>query len=86
MNVDEEVKRYDGAATLERAETPPSSWYTHPLLAKLEERSVFSNNWIIVGRAEQVHKEGQYFTVEIAGEPQENQKIQRLIFLEKPIF
>jgi len=69
MNVYEEVKRYDGGATLERAETPPSSWYTHPLLAKLENRSVFSNNWIIVGRADQVHKEGQYFTVEIAGEP-----------------
>jgi choline monooxygenase len=36
---------------------------------ELERRMVFSRSWQVVGRAEQVHKPGQYVTWELAGEP-----------------
>ena len=68
-SIGEEVRRYDAAVSLEAAVTPPSSWYTHSSMAELENRSVFSGNWILVGRSDQVSEPGSYFTVEVAGEP-----------------
>ena len=69
MNVFEEVKRYNVKENLATAVTPPSSWYTSQSFAELENRSVFSHNWIVAGRADQVSEPGQYFTLEVSGEP-----------------
>jgi choline monooxygenase len=63
------VGSYDADAPLERAWTIPSEWYTEPGVAALEERTVFSASWQLVGRAEQVARPGQYITDSIAREP-----------------
>jgi choline monooxygenase len=60
---------YDAGAPLERACTIPAAWYLDEPIAKLERERVFGGNWIAVGRADQVAVPGQFFTVELAGEP-----------------
>ena len=60
---------YNSAAPLEEAYTIPAAWYLDPRIEDLERRRVFGRNWIAVGRADQVAATGQFFTVEIAGEP-----------------
>jgi phenylpropionate dioxygenase-like ring-hydroxylating dioxygenase large terminal subunit len=60
---------YDAAAPLEDAWTIPAPWYVDPRIEALERRSVFSDNWVVVGRADQVVEPGQYLTAEVAGEP-----------------
>jgi choline monooxygenase len=54
---------------LAEASTPPSSWYTDPRVFELEQRTVFSRSWLVVGRLEQVRQPGRYLTQAIAGEP-----------------
>jgi choline monooxygenase len=65
----EVVGSYDAMAPIERAWTIPASWYVDPRVADLENRSVFSRSWQMVGRADQVREPGGYFTDELAGEP-----------------
>jgi len=60
---------YNAAAPLEEAFTIPALWYFDPLIEQAERQQVFGANWIAVGRKDQVASEGQFFTVEIAGEP-----------------
>ena len=60
---------YNSAAPLEEAYTIPAAWYLDPRIEDLERRRVFGRNWIAVGRTDQVAATGQFFTVEIAGEP-----------------
>jgi len=60
---------YDAGAPLEEAYTIPAPWYLDPRIAELERERVFGENWIAVGRADQVAASGQFFTVEVAGEP-----------------
>lgn len=60
---------YNAGAPLEEAFTIPAPWYLDALIAELERERVFGGNWIAVGRADQVAASGQFFTVEIAGEP-----------------
>jgi choline monooxygenase len=60
---------YDPQAPLENAWTIPGSWYTDPRVFALEQRAVLGGNWTVVGRADQVREPGQFFTVELAGEP-----------------
>ncbi len=60
---------YDSAAPLERASTIPAQWYTNTGIAKLERERVFGRAWLAAGRADQVERAGQFFTIEIAGEP-----------------
>lgn len=47
----------------------PLSMYTSAALYELELEALFRRDWICVGRTEQVARVGDYFTVEIAGEP-----------------
>jgi choline monooxygenase len=63
------ILSYDANSPLERATTIPSAWYTDPRVADLEERSVFSRNWHVAARADQVVIPGQYVTLELGGEP-----------------
>ncbi|UWZ86114.1 aromatic ring-hydroxylating oxygenase subunit alpha [Occallatibacter riparius] len=60
---------YDHSAPLEQAWTIPAPWYLDARFSVLERDRVFARNWIAVGRMDQVAAPGQYFTVEIAGEP-----------------
>ena len=60
---------YDQDAPLEMAHTIPAAWYIDPEVAELERSRVFGNNWIAVGRLDQVTTAGQFFTFELAGEP-----------------
>ena len=60
---------YNPTAPLEEAFTIPAPWYLDERFAALERDRVFANNWIAVGRADQVAQPGQFFTVDIAGEP-----------------
>jgi choline monooxygenase len=60
---------YDEGAPLEYAYTIPSAWYLDPRIGRLERDQVFGNNWIAVGRTNQVAGAGQFFTVDLAGEP-----------------
>jgi choline monooxygenase len=60
---------YDANAPLEEAYTIPAPWYLDPRIAEVERERVFGGNWIAVGRADQVAASGQFFTVDVAGEP-----------------
>lgn len=63
------VSLYNPASPLEEAWTIPAPWYFDPRIAALERASVFSSTWQAVGRADEVRDPGQFFTVELAGEP-----------------
>jgi choline monooxygenase len=60
---------YNAAAPLEEAYTIPAPWYLDQRIEQAEREEVFGANWIAVGRIDQVAVEGQFFTVEVAGEP-----------------
>lgn len=60
---------YNATAPLEEAYTIPAPWYLDARVEQAEREQVFGRNWIAVGRADQVAAEGQFFTIEIAGEP-----------------
>lgn len=63
------LELYNANAPLEEAYTIPAPWYLDVRMEGAERERVFGRNWIAVGRADQVAKEGQFFTVEVAGEP-----------------
>ena len=60
---------YKADAPLEEAYTIPAPWYLDARIEEAEREMVFGRNWIAVGRLDQVAAEGQFFTVEFAGEP-----------------
>lgn len=60
---------YNADASLEEAFTIPAAWYLDPRIEELERARVFGGNWIAVGRADQVAAPGQFFTLDLAGEP-----------------
>ena len=60
---------YDQDAPLEMAYTIPAQWYIDRGVADMEREKVFGNNWIAVGRIDQVAAAGHFFTVDLAGEP-----------------
>jgi len=69
MDLSALLSLYDADASLENASTIPAPWYFDGRIAVLERESVFGRNWIAVGRVDQVAAAGQFFTVELAGEP-----------------
>lgn len=60
---------YDQNAPLSEAFTPPAAWYTDERVRRLEHDRVFGNNWIAVGRSDQVAAPGQFVTFDLDGEP-----------------
>jgi choline monooxygenase len=60
---------YDDAALLSEAFTIPALWYVSAEMAEAERNYVFGATWQVVGRVDQVARPGDYFTVELAGEP-----------------
>ena len=69
MDLPQLLSLYDAAAPLEQASTIPGPWYLDERIAELEREKVFGGNWIAVGRTDQVSAPGQFFTVELGGEP-----------------
>jgi choline monooxygenase len=63
------LRLYNAQAPLEEAFTIPAPWYLDERIAALEQQQIFSRNWISVGRAGQVAAPGDFFTIELAGEP-----------------
>jgi choline monooxygenase len=68
-SLSEILRNYDPNVPLAEASTPPTSWYTDLGIFELEQRTVFSRSWQMVGRIGQLRELGQYITYEIAGEP-----------------
>lgn len=56
------VDQFDPTIPIERAVTPPSSWYTDPSFYALELDSVFYRGWQAVGYTEQINNPGDFFT------------------------
>lgn len=63
------IANYNPDAPTSTASTPPSSWYTDPRIFELEQRTVFSQTWQLVGRTAQLRVPGDYLTSDIGGEP-----------------
>jgi len=64
-----EIARFDPDVALERAATPPASWYLDPAIFELERERVFRRHWLPVGRSEDVSLPGAYFTGHWLGTP-----------------
>jgi choline monooxygenase len=69
ISVAEILGSYNDKAPLSEASTIPGPWYVDPRVAELEALTVFSNNWQVIGRADQVERPGQFVTATVAGEP-----------------
>ena len=54
---------------IERARSLPAAFYTHPSVLGSEHEEVFGKTWQVVGHCHQLAKPGDYFTVELHGEP-----------------
>jgi len=64
------VGSFDASVGAESAFTAPSSWYRDPDFFAVEKNAVFGNNWLHVGRLDQLAAgEGAFFTGEILGQP-----------------
>ena len=61
--------RFDPDCPIEEAWMPPSAWYRDSSFLDLETEYVLSRTWQFIGRADQVRKPGDYFTVDLCGEP-----------------
>jgi phenylpropionate dioxygenase-like ring-hydroxylating dioxygenase large terminal subunit len=64
-----ELERFDASLPIERAWTPPASWYLEPGFLERERTSVFRRTWQAVGRMDQVRERSDYFTGCLLGEP-----------------
>lgn len=69
LPLSELLNLYDTSAPLEEAYTIPAAWYWDERVEDLERERVFGRNWIAIGRMDQVAVAGQFFTVELSGEP-----------------
>ena len=52
-----------------RAATLPSELYTSPAFLDFEREALFMREWLAVGRAERIPEPGDWFTVDLMGEP-----------------
>jgi choline monooxygenase len=69
ISVEQILASYNDSAPLSEASTIPAPWYVDPRIAELEDMTVFSKTWQVIGRADQVAKPGQFVTSAVAGEP-----------------
>ncbi|CAH2077540.1 unnamed protein product [Thlaspi arvense] len=56
------VEEFDPEISLERASTPPSSWYTDPQFYRFELDRVFYGGWQAVGYSDQIKDSRDFFT------------------------
>jgi choline monooxygenase len=64
-----EIDRFDPSIPIERARTPPASWYIDPAILAIERDAVFARTWQGVGPIERLAAPGDYLAGEVAGEP-----------------
>jgi len=57
------------AEGVERSVTPSAAWYYDPDLYRLELERIFARSWSFVGSTSDLARPGDYFTVDVAGEP-----------------
>jgi choline monooxygenase len=69
VSVERILASYDASTPLAEASTIPASWYVDERIADLEQQTVFSKTWQVMGRADQVEKPGQFVTATVAAEP-----------------
>lgn len=65
----DELLAFDAELPIERANTPPASWYRDESLAALERDAVFGNDWIAVALAQELATPGDQLAVEVCGWP-----------------
>lgn len=63
------VEGYDPDVPLERARTPPASWYLDAELHALERRAIFGRHWQAVARTDQLRRPGDQVGGVHAGAP-----------------
>ncbi|KAK1366748.1 Choline monooxygenase, chloroplastic [Heracleum sosnowskyi] len=56
------VDEFNPKIPVEKASTPPSSWYTNPSFLELELDRVFHRGWQVAGYTEQIKEAGDFFT------------------------
>ena len=61
MTIRDELARFDPSIPIERAFTPPASWYVLPEFLPHERERIFRRTWQAVGRVDQVARPGDYF-------------------------
>lgn len=64
-----EVQRFDPSLPLERALTPPSSWYRQPAFFELDRSAVFASNWTVAARLDELSEPGSFVTGDTMGWP-----------------
>jgi choline monooxygenase len=64
-----ELARFDPSLPIERAWTPPASWYLSPAFLDRERSHVFARSWQAVARADQVQRSGDYVAGCLADHP-----------------
>jgi len=69
QSVREILNLYNPADALEEASTIPAPWYRDPRIHELELAAVFAKSWQVAGRLDQVSRNGDFFTTDLAGEP-----------------
>lgn len=68
-SLDHILAKFDDSLPLDEAWTIPGAWYTDRRVEDLEQTTVWSRNWLMVGRASQVAEPGQFLTATVANEP-----------------
>src|SRR5262249_38797044 len=63
------LARFDDRLPLEQARTIPAGWYLDPAAYGGAGQRVLGNCWLLAGRLDQVARPGQFFTLDLAGEP-----------------
>ena len=53
----------------EEARSMPPAFYTAPEFCEFEKSTLFREQWICLGRVDQIPERGDYFTVDLVGEP-----------------
>ena len=59
---EEEIQRFDPELPVERARTPPASWYRDPEILAREEERVFRSSWILAARSDQLRGPSSFVT------------------------
>src|SRR5271165_1560793 len=59
---------YNDQSPLEEAHTIPASWYVDEQIAGLERQYVFGGTWQVLAGVDQLKRQGQFVTRELAGE------------------
>ncbi|MFG0319046.1 MAG: aromatic ring-hydroxylating dioxygenase subunit alpha [Planctomycetota bacterium JB042] len=68
-DLDALLRRFDAAAPISRARTPPSEWYTSGAWLEREKERLFRRRWIVVARVDQVRRSGDHVAGVLVDQP-----------------